>query len=112
HFCPESRSQWLELLKELSPKASRMGILYYSAVRVLVSEIERTAKKLAVELYSIEVNNAALETALAEFLKGHVEALIVILPPPNPDYREGVVDFAAANRLPTVYWWREYVWRQ
>jgi putative ABC transport system substrate-binding protein len=109
NFGPELSAKWLELLKELSPKASRIGILYNSAVRVLVSEIERTAKKLAVQLYLIEVNNAALETALAEFLKGHVEALIVILPPPNPDHREGVVDFAAKNRLPTVYWWREYV---
>ena len=108
NFGPELSAKWLELLKELSPKASRIGILYNSAVRVLVSEIERTAKKLAVQLYPIEVNNAALETALAEFLNGHVEALIVILPPPNPDHRE-VVDFAATNRLPTVYWWREYV---
>jgi putative ABC transport system substrate-binding protein len=55
------------------------------------------------------VDNVALERALAEFLKGHVEALIVIMPPPNPDHREGVVDFATTNRLPTVYWWREYV---
>jgi putative ABC transport system substrate-binding protein len=109
NFGPELSAKWLELLKELSPKASRIGILYNSAVRILVSEIERTAKKLAVQLYPIEVNNAALENALAEFLKGHVEALIVIMPPPNPDHREGVVDFAAANRLPTVYWWREYV---
>ena len=116
NFGPELSAKWLELLKELSPKASRIGILYNSAVRVLVSEIERTAKKLAVQLYPIEVNNAlaegsgpALESALAEFLKGHVEALIVILPPPNPDHREGVVDFATTNRLPTVYWWREYV---
>jgi putative ABC transport system substrate-binding protein len=109
NFGPELSAKWLELLKELSPKASRIGILYNSAVRVLVSEIERTAKKLAVQLYPIEVNNAALETALAEFLKRHVEALIVILPPPDPNHREGVVGFAATNRLPTVYWWREYV---
>jgi len=109
NFGPELSAKWLELLKELSPKASRIGILYNSAVRVLVSEIERTAKKLAVQLYPIEVDNVALERALAEFLKGHVEALIVIMPPPNPDHREGVVDFATKNRLPTVYWWREYV---
>jgi putative ABC transport system substrate-binding protein len=109
NFGPELSAKWLELLKELSPNASRIGILYNSAVRVLVSEIERTAKKLAVQLYPIEVNNVALESALAEFLKGHVEALIVIMPPPTPDHREGVVDFATKNRLPTVYWWREYV---
>jgi putative ABC transport system substrate-binding protein len=109
NFGPELSTKWLELLKELSPKASHIGILYNSAVRVLVSEIERTAKKLAVQLYPIEVNNAGLENALAEFLKGHVEALIVIMPPRNPDDRGGVVDFAATNRLPTVYWWREYV---
>ena len=108
NFGPELSAKWLELLKELSPKASRIGILYNSAVRLLVSEMERTAKKLAVQLYPIEVDNVALERALAEFLKGHVEALIVIMPPPNP-HREGVVDFATKNRLPTVYWWREYV---
>ena len=55
------------------------------------------------------MNTSALENAFAEFLKSHIEALIVILPPPNPDRREGVVHFATTNRLPTVFWWREYV---
>jgi putative ABC transport system substrate-binding protein len=107
---PELSAKWLEILKELSPKAMRIGILYNPSVRALVSEIERTAKKLAAQLHPIEVNNAVgLESAFAEFLKGQVEALIVILPPPNPDRREAVVDFATTNRLPTIYWWREYV---
>src|SRR5262245_34820135 len=100
NFGPELSAKWLELVRELSPKASRIGILYNSAVRVLVSEMERAAKKLAVELYPIELNTSAFENAFAEFLKGHVEALIVILPPPNPNHREGVVHFATTNRLP------------
>ena len=62
NFGPDLSAKWLELLKELSPKVSRIGILYNSAVRVLVSEIERTAKKLAVQLYPIEVNNGWLSS--------------------------------------------------
>src|SRR5262249_20043045 len=104
NFGPELSTKWLELLKELSPKPSRIGTLYTAAVRVWVSEMDPAAKKLAVELYPIDVSAFAPENAFVEVLKGHVEALIVILPP-----REGVVGFAATNRLPAVYWWREYV---
>lgn len=31
------------------------------------------------------------------------------LPPRTADQQRSVVQFAATNRLPTVYWWREYV---
>jgi ABC-type uncharacterized transport system substrate-binding protein len=110
NFGPELSGKWLELIKELSPSAARIGILYDSAVRMLVSGMERTAKTVAVRLHPVEVNSAeVLETALMEFIKNHVDALIVTLPPRNADHRKRVVDFANANRLPAVYWWREYV---
>jgi putative ABC transport system substrate-binding protein len=58
NFGPEMGRKWLELIKELSPKASRIGILYDSAVRYLVSDIEQTAKTVDVELHRVEVNSA------------------------------------------------------
>lgn len=109
-FGPEVSGKWLELIKEISPKASRIGILHDWAVRVLVSEMERAAKTVAVELHPIEVNSAdLLESAMNELLRRHVEAIVVTLPPRDADHRNRVLDFAAANRLPAVYWWREYV---
>jgi putative tryptophan/tyrosine transport system substrate-binding protein len=110
NFGPEMSGKWLELIKELSPKASRVGILHDSPVRNLIGEIGREAETVAVEPHPLEVNSAdELESAMTELLRTHVEALIVTLPPRDAAHRKRVLDFAAANRLPAVYWWREYV---
>ena len=109
---PELSAKWLELLKEMVPKASRVGVLIDPAVRahgVLVKEMEGTAKALAVELQPAEVRGAnALEGALATVQKGRPDALIVLRPPYTMDQKR-IVEFTAVHRLPAVYWWREYV---
>jgi putative tryptophan/tyrosine transport system substrate-binding protein len=62
------------------------------------------------QLTSFELkNDNALENALSSFQQKHAEALIVTLPPRTADQQARIVQFAASNRLPAVYWWREYV---
>ena len=105
---PELSAKWIELLKELVPGASRIGVLYASPVRIVVQQMKRAAASAAVQLVSFEANNDdALEQGLSILRNGRPAGLVVILPPRSQV--KTIVDFTLTNRLPTIYWWREYV---
>jgi putative ABC transport system substrate-binding protein len=113
NLAPELSGKWLELLKEMVPKASRVGVLVEPATRaqvVLLKEMEGSAKALAVEVQPTEVRDPnAIEGALATLKKGRPNALIVLLAPRTNDYQKHIVEFAARQRLPSMSHWREYV---
>jgi putative tryptophan/tyrosine transport system substrate-binding protein len=110
NFGPELSGKWLELLKELSPQARNIGVLYDGAVREVVKGMQTRAAAVNVQLLPFEVNNDnSFADALAILPSRHPHALIVFLPPRNPELEKRIVQFAAVNRLPTMYWWREYV---
>ena len=105
---PELSAKWIELLKELVPGASRIGVLYTSPVRIVVQQMERAAARAAVQLVPFEVNSDdAIEQGLSILRNGQPAGLVVILPPRSQV--KTIVDFTLTNRLPTIYWWREYV---
>ncbi len=112
---PELSGKWLELLKEMVPRASRVGILIDPATRphrLLIKEMTGTAKALAVELQPVEVRGrgaAALEGALATLKKGRPDALIVLLPPRPTEQQKRIVEFTTVQRMPAMYHWRESV---
>jgi putative tryptophan/tyrosine transport system substrate-binding protein len=108
NFGPELSAKWIELLKELVPGASRIGVLYTSPVRIVVQQMERAAVSAAVQLVPFEANSDdAIEQGLSILRNGQPTGLVVILPPRSQV--KTIVDFTLTNRLPTIYWWREYV---
>ena len=113
NLAPELSGKWLQLLKEMVPKASRVGVLVDPATRaqvVLLKEMEGSAKALAVEVQPTEVRDPnAIDGALATLKKGRPNALIVLLAPRTNDYQKHIVEFAAMQRLPSMSHWREYV---
>jgi putative ABC transport system substrate-binding protein len=113
NLAPELSGKWLELLKEMVPKASRVGVLVDPATQaqvVLLKAMAGSAKALAVEVQPTEVRDpTAIEGALATLKKGRPDALIVLLAPRTTDYQKHVVEFAAMQRLPSMSHWREYV---
>jgi putative ABC transport system substrate-binding protein len=105
---PELSAKWIELLKELVPGASRIGVLYTSPVWIVVQQMERAAASAAVQLVPCEANSDdAIEQGLSILWNGQPAGLVVILPPRSQV--KTIVDFSLTNRLPTIYWWREYV---
>ena len=105
---PELSAKWIELLKELVPGASRIGVLYSSPVWIVVQQMERAAASAAVQLVPFEANSDdAIEQGLSILRNGQPAGLVVILPPRSQV--KTIVDFTLTNRLPTIYWWREYV---
>jgi putative ABC transport system substrate-binding protein len=110
---PELSGKWLELLKEIAPKASRVGILMNPTTRahgVLVKEMTGAAKTLALQLQSVDIRDAnALEGARAALKKARPDALIVLLPPASGDQQKRILEFAAMHRIPAIYHWPEFV---
>jgi len=103
----------LELLRETVPKASRVSVVFYSDLRIhriLVKELEDAAKASGVEiLHAVTANSEAnIGASLATVKKQRPNGLIVLVPASTTN-RKSIVDFAAAERLPAVYWWREFV---
>jgi ABC-type uncharacterized transport system substrate-binding protein len=110
---PELSEKWLELLKQIAPKASRVGVLMNPTTRphgLLVKEMTGAAKTLALELQSVDVRDAnALEGALATLKKARPDALVVLLPRASGDQQGRILKFAAMQRIPAFYHWREFV---
>ena len=110
---PELSGKWLELLKELAPRASRVGVLMNSTTRahgILVRDMTGAAKTLALQLQPVDVRDAhALEGAQAALKKARPDALIVLLPPASGDQPKRILDFAAMQRIPAIYHWPEFV---
>jgi putative ABC transport system substrate-binding protein len=109
----EMGGKLLEVLKEAVPHASRIATLWNPTNPMhplLLKEAENGARKLAVQLQPLAVGKVdALEGALVQITKERPDALLVV---PDPVFffaRTRLVDFAAKNRLPAMYGWREPV---
>jgi ABC-type uncharacterized transport system substrate-binding protein len=110
NFGPELSTKWLELIKELAPATTRVAILHDAAVRHVVEGIKSAASAAGIALDTAEpANESQLRSWLSAPLKTGTNALIVFLPARNADEQNRIIQFAAAHRLPAVYWWREYV---
>jgi putative tryptophan/tyrosine transport system substrate-binding protein len=109
NFGPEMSVKWLELIKDLLPAAQRIAVLYDPAVRRMVDGMEHAAAATGTQLTSFNLkDDGGLENAFSSFQKSRADALVVTLPP-RAGVQDRILRFAATNKLPTIYWWREYI---
>src|SRR5215470_2884226 len=102
----------LGLLRELAPGVSMVGVLvnpkFPAAVRQ-AADIEQAARAVG---QHILIANAStddeLEGAFASFVREGVGALLVTADPYFDVRRERIVAFAARQRLPAIYQFREF----
>jgi putative tryptophan/tyrosine transport system substrate-binding protein len=105
----------LELLQETVPKVARVGVIYDPANRPSVIEVKEVlpvaAHALGLTVRSWEVLAAdSFETVFAALKKERLDGLCV--PVGGPLIRSNakrIADFALKNRLPSVYYNREFV---
>ena len=102
----------LEFMSEIVPGASIFGVLVnpkYPPAKNQAREIETAATKLGRTIYGVEAgNDAQLETAFAALLQKGVAALVVASDPFFDSRRKRIISFAAENRLPGIYQFRDY----
>jgi putative ABC transport system substrate-binding protein len=110
---PEVAGKRLELLKELDPKLTRVAVLWNPEGPVPTTswdEIQVPARKLGLQLHSVEVRNQSdLEKAFEAAIKARDGALNILPAPVFAGNLKRIADLAAKNRLPSIYQLSEFV---
>jgi putative ABC transport system substrate-binding protein len=105
-------SKRVGLLRELAPNAPLFGVLLnpkFPTAAHQLQEVEDAARTVNQKLL---VRNASddeeLTTAFGSFVQERVSAVLITADPYFDTRRERLIAFAAQNRLPTIYQFREY----
>jgi putative ABC transport system substrate-binding protein len=103
----------LELLKETIPKLLRVAVLWNPQGRdnePQWKESQQVAPRLGLQLYSMEVNSAdKFENAFKEAIKARSAALAVTRHRFSVLYQKRIIELAAKNRLPAIYYREDFV---
>jgi putative ABC transport system substrate-binding protein len=110
---PDLAAKRLEILNEVLPKLGRVAVLWNAANPVKLldwQETQSAARKMGLELQSIEVRNSAdIDAVLHKPRMDRADALVVFSDGLINAHRKNIVDFAVSNRLPGMYPYREFV---
>jgi ABC-type uncharacterized transport system substrate-binding protein len=104
-------AKWLELLKEIAPRVTRVAVLRNPAIAAgsgQLGALQAVAPLLGVELRPVDVRNAEeIERAVAAFVRGANDGLIVT-GGGSAVHRKLIVSVAVHHQLPAVYPYRYY----
>jgi putative ABC transport system substrate-binding protein len=104
--------KWLELLKEIAPRVTRVAIVRELAIAGTgqLGALQSVAPSLGVELFPIGVRDAGeIERAVMAFSRGSNGGLIVTGSPSTAIHRHQIIMLAARHLLPAVYPYRYFV---
>jgi len=103
-------SRWLELLKAVAPRVTRVALVSHpevAAAENYIASIEAAAATLAVNVIRTPVSDAAeIRRAIDSFAAEPNGGLIVIPPPFVPADRELINRLAIEHRMPAIYYER------
>jgi putative ABC transport system substrate-binding protein len=99
--------KWLELLKEIAPRVTRIAVLRDPAIGAGIGQlgaIQAVAPSFGVELSPIDVRDPdEIERAVIAFARGPNDGMIVTGSPSQGVHRELIISLAARHRLPAVH---------
>ena len=105
--------KWLELLKEVAPRVTRVAVLRNAAIAsqiALFGSIQSVAPSFGVELRPIDTSDASeIERAVTAFAGEPNGGLIAASGAGVILHRELIVALAARHRLPAVYAYRGHI---
>jgi putative ABC transport system substrate-binding protein len=105
--------KWLELLKEIAPRVTRVAVLRDPAISAGIGQfgaLQAVAPSFGVELSPIDVRDAPeIERGVAHFASGPNSGLIVTSSALAVVHRDLIVTLAARHKLPAVYFGRIFV---
>ena len=97
----------LELIKEISPKLSRVAILSSEvspATEIAMNEIKITANALDVQLQTLRVRGPNdIQSVFDASTKAGADAVIILQGPLTSSYRKRIVELATKSRLLAMY---------
>jgi putative tryptophan/tyrosine transport system substrate-binding protein len=106
--------KWMELLKEVAPRTTRVGVLREPGVPAAAigqwTMIQAVAQSVGAELKPIELRDPnEIERAVSAFARSPNAGLIVVVSAASLTHRDLIITLAARHRLPTVYAYRVFV---
>jgi putative ABC transport system substrate-binding protein len=103
----------LQLLKEIVPKMSRLADLWNPlnpATRRDFNEIEAAGRTLGITVYSAQVRvSTEFLSAFSSITRAHADAVIIQADPLTITHRRQILDLLAQNRLPSMFFMRQFV---
>jgi putative ABC transport system substrate-binding protein len=112
-FDYEIAAKWLELLKEIAPNVTRVGVIRDPAVTSSIGQL--AAIQSAARLSRVEViplggqDSKDIERTITEFARGSNCGLIALATPLINNNSNLIISLAARHRLPTTYPWPTFV---
>jgi ABC-type uncharacterized transport system substrate-binding protein len=105
--------KWLELLKEIAPRVTRVAIMRDPSITsgpAQFAAIQSVARSFGVELSPVGVRDAGeIERGVSAFARTPNGGLIVTGGPLTAVHRDLIIALAARSRLPAVYPYRYFV---
>lgn len=102
----------LELLQQIVPRAKRVAMLWNPTqpqIEGILQNVEQAAARLGIDLERFPARNGAeVAVAFPAIARAKADALLVVADPMLGFERESIVAFARAQRLPGMYFWREF----
>jgi len=111
-MAPDLGGKRLELLKELLPQVSRVGVVWneanpYSAL--LFKETQAAGMQLMIQVQSIEVRGPSdFDSALEADIRKGLDALVIVEDPLTFTYLRQIGQLCADHHVPSLYGLREY----
>jgi putative ABC transport system substrate-binding protein len=106
-------TKWLELLKEIAPQVTRIGVIRDPAVTASVGQfasVQSVAPSFGVELTPLGGRDAKdIERTITEFSSGTNCGLICAAAPLTLDNRDLIISLATRYRMPAAYPFRFFV---
>jgi putative tryptophan/tyrosine transport system substrate-binding protein len=104
----------LELLKEVVPRLSSVGVVLNPTnpqPKIELQEVEAAARTLGVQIRPIQISaESSLQTSFESISRERsVQAILVLTDALLYNHRKQIATLAAANRVPAMYFFREFV---
>jgi putative ABC transport system substrate-binding protein len=97
----------MEILKEAAPRATRIAVVWNredAGMTLRYREIEKAARTLNVDVHALGVREPAdFQTAFAEMTRRRPDAMFVVFDALTNVNRKAIIEFAATQRIPTMY---------
>jgi putative ABC transport system substrate-binding protein len=110
---PDLSGKRLELLKEIVPAVSPVAVMLNPRnpqSQFELKEMETAARVLGLQIHPIEISpERPLEDGFAAMSQALARSLIVLTDPIFFSRRERIVELAASNRLPAMYFFQDFV---
>jgi ABC-type uncharacterized transport system substrate-binding protein len=104
---PDIAGKRLQLLKEILPQLARVAVLWNAAnpyPTIVFKETQAAGRRLGIEVQSLEVRSPDdFDGAFGDARRYHPDALIEVEDPLTNSLHKRIVEFAAAERLPSFH---------